>query len=1053
MTAPSVASLRAGAGFVLRTPTLPLTLEAWASGGEVGAAREYLARLIALPVVREALFVASPSLSEAIASWQAAPLSAAGQRVERSLVKYVARMMGRATPFGLFSGVSTGRLGATTELRLAPHAAYGRRTRLDNDYLFVLADLLARAPEARDRLTYRPNTSLDRVAGRLRYAAAVVAGKERSYQLVSVDPTPYLDATLARATPGATHAQLAGPLVSDEISATEADAFVDELIDAQLLVPALGIFVTGPEPLDGLLAQLGAAGLAGPRQILETTRAQLAALDAGVGNALESYAAIAAGLAPLGAAVDLARLFQVDLVKPATATLGKRVVADTVRVIEQLASIIPRRDRVFDEFKRAFTQRYEGQTVPLAAVLDEESGIGFETAQHPGSEGAPLLAGIIFPGRAGDDQVRWGAFEHALLARLGRVLAAGATELVLDDADLAALEIAAPLPLPDALSASIRVAAGPDPDAPLTILFEGAAGPSGARLLGRFSGASAEIAELVRAHHAAEEALRPDAVFAEIVHLNEGRIGNILCRPVMRAHEIVYLGVSGAPDDAQILLDDLLVSIRGDRVVLTSRRLGREVIPRLTTAHNFRLRSLVAYRFLAALAAQGTGGVSWQWGALASAPFLPRVRIGEVIVQRARWRLERAELAALTTAVRAANKDATKQPGVLAAVAALRAAHRLPRMFVIAAYDNELPIDLDNPLLAAAFADEASGVAALELTEMVPAEGALAVHGPEGGYANEIVLTLTRARSAMPAMVGAPASRIRRTFPPGSEWLFAKIYCGEATGDRVLTDAVGPVARAAVAAGDARQWFFLRYLDPEPHLRVRFRGEPGALLGSVLPALGRALEPLVDRGAVRTLVLDSYVRETERYGGDAGIELVEQLFWRDSEAVLGIVELLEGAEGATARWKLALRGIDSLLEHLGLPPDMRAQIYKEGRDRIGAELGAGTPLWAQIGERFTRERADLDAVFARDPARDADHDLEPGFTLLAARDLALAPIVAELRARDEAGQLAPRIRDLAWSVGHMHANRMLHASQRAQEMVLYDFLNRLHASRRARARR
>jgi hypothetical protein len=32
----------------------------------------------------------------------------------------------------------------------------------------------------------------------------------------------------------------------------------------------------------------------------------------------------------------------------------------------------------------------------------------------------------------------------------------------------------------------------------------------------------------------------------------------------------------------------------------------------------------------------------------------------------------------------------------------------------------------------------------------------------------------------------------------------------------------------------------------------------------------------------------------------------------------------------------------------------------------------------------------------------------------------------------------------------MHANRLLHASQRAQELVLYDFLRRLHASKRAR---
>ncbi|MCX5746918.1 MAG: lantibiotic dehydratase [Proteobacteria bacterium] len=230
-------TLRVGDGFVLRTPALPMTFAAWGAGGDAASARAYVAALLASPAVREALFVASPRLYEAIASWQHAPTSVAGQRVERSLVKYLARMMGRSTPFGLFSAVSVGQIDRVTSLVLAPHDAYRRRTRLDNDYLFVLADQLARTAEARARLAYRPNTSIYRTAGRLRYAAAQVDGSERRYTLVSVDPSPYLDATLALAGAGATRAQLVAPLVSDEVSADEATAYVDELIDAQLLVP------------------------------------------------------------------------------------------------------------------------------------------------------------------------------------------------------------------------------------------------------------------------------------------------------------------------------------------------------------------------------------------------------------------------------------------------------------------------------------------------------------------------------------------------------------------------------------------------------------------------------------------------------------------------------------------------------------------------------------------------------------------------------------------------------------------------------------------------
>jgi len=415
------------------------------------------------------------------------------------------------------------------------------------------------------------------------------------------------------------------------------------------------------------------------------------------------------------------------------------------------------------------------------------------------------------------------------------------------------------------------------------------------------------------------------------------------------------------------------------------------------------------------------------------------------VLDRATWNLDGEDLAPLTAAVRAANKPKGDRGQVARAVAALRDAKKLPRLLAIAASDNELPIDLDNPLLVEAFADELSGGGGAQLVELFPAADALVAHGPEGSFANEVVLTFTRQRPAVPAHASRTPPSIRRDFAPGSEWLYAKIYCGEGTGDRVLREAVAPVVRE-----HAGKWFFIRYSDPDPHVRVRFHGDPAALAGGVLPALERAVAPLAADGAVRKLVLDTYARELERYGGDRGIELCEDIFWHDSEAILGIVELLDGDAGGIARWKLAVRGIETLLAALGFDTATRAQIFGDAKEMLGREMAAETILWTRIGDRFTAERAELDVMFAPDPARDAAHDLSPGFELLAKRDAALAPIGEELRRRDAAGELVPPLRDIAWSLAHMHANRLLHASQRAQELVIYDFLRRLHASRRAR---
>jgi thiopeptide-type bacteriocin biosynthesis protein len=285
---------------------------------------------------------------------------------------------------------------------------------------------------------------------------------------------------------------------------------------------------------------------------------------------------------------------------------------------------------------------------------------------------------------------------------------------------------------------------------------------------------------------------------------------------------------------------------------------------------------------------------------------------------------------------------------------------------------------------------------------------------------------------------------VRRRFTPASPWLYLKLYTGTGTADRVLS-AIAPVLREAIAAGDASHWFFLRYHDPGPHLRVRLAGDPARLLGAVLPAIERAIAPHLASGAVWRMQIDTYERELERYGGAVGIDTCERVFWIDSEAMLGVLELLEGDAGAEARWRLGLRGADQLLEALGMDEPARGALFARARDDLGREHHADAAFYARLGERWKRERAGLEALLARDPAIDAEHEYAPALQLLAERSARLA----ELR---PAPRELPGFDGFAWSLVHMHLNRLLHASHRAQELVLYDFLRRWHESRRARRR-
>jgi thiopeptide-type bacteriocin biosynthesis protein len=997
--------------------------------------RERLALLVDRPEVREALFLASADLHDALDRWRTDPESKKGRRAERSLLRYVSRMCGRATPFGLFAGCSIGRIGDVTRLQTEDRHHYRRHTRLDMDYLSSLIDTLARDENIRRDLVFRPNSSLHDAAGRLHYAEARLRDRSRSYHLVAVDETAYLLETLARAESGATLATLADALVSDdindEISEADAMAYVGALADSQILIPELSPAAMGAEPVEELIAQLGAHpfGRAFAEALEAAGQAMAAIDDEPPGIEVQRYRRIAATLETLPAKPELSRLFQVDLFKPASeAMLGRGVIAEIASIIELLHGLRPEPSETpLSTFREAFRARYENREVPLQEALDDEHGIGFGAASHRlRAEASPLLEGFAFPRAAAEARVSWGALDAFLLNALqAHERNGGGLVMELRREDLARFKTAPVPPLPDAMSIMAKLAARPD--GTFDVLLSSAGGPSGANLLGRFCHGDAALYACVRDHLRAEELLQPDAIFAEIVHLPEGRIGNVILRPRLREYEIPFLSRSHAPEDRRIALSDLLLSLDGDRIVLRSKRLGRAVIPRLTSAHNYRSSALPAYRFLCALQHQRTATMlSWSWGALESARFLPRVVIGRVALARARWRVQRDEIA---------NDYPSLQRW--------RRERQVPRFVLLADGDNKLVLDLENVLSVEMLFELVKRRVDFLLEELYPGPDELCATGPDGRFVHELILPLVRKRApdaARPPATAAAPSALQRTFPPGSEWLYAKLYTGTAQADQLLRHAVAPVVRALRRDGAIDGWFFLRYGDPDWHLRLRFHGDPARLAGEALPRLHQACEQLAGRSAPWKIQLDTYEREIERYGRGDDMLIAERLFEIDSDTVL---ELLQSDALGDTRWQLTLAGIDHLLDALGLDLPRKHAVIAAVRRTYLDEIRADAPFEHQLGERFRAERKALEALL---------HGRREGpvLSILRRRTQRLHPLMLDLHRLAAESRLSVRLPSLATSFIHMHANRMLQSTQRSHEVVLYDFLARLYASRMAR---
>jgi class I lanthipeptide synthase len=1062
--------------FVLRAPLLPISeLVAWGEGLSAPRAtdpvelaralasdrlvlRQRLAALVGRPEIREALFLASPSLFQSLSTWLAAPESEAGRRTERALVRYFARMTGRATPFGLFAGCSVGRIGPQTRLVVGGLEACRRHTRLDADYLFALAEALGRDPAVRAGLVYRPNSSAYHLGGRLHYVAERIEGEARHHQIVALEATECLDTVLAAAKDGARLGALAGALVGQDVTHEEALAFVNELVDRNVLVNELAPAATGPEPIHGLITQLSSSPVTAPvGERLAEARSAMAALDASpLGADPERYRAIARQLAPLPVEADLGRLFQVDLLRAGPeACLGQAVLAEIVQAFSLMRALSTQAEPVpLVRFRQAFVERYGEREVPLVLALDDELGIGF-TPEAAVTDPSPLLAGLpIERAPDGPPMVRWAGRETVLLRKLGEALSAGATEIALSSDELGQLSRAERLPPPDSTSALVTLwARSPEALAAGDFLVHvGAFMAPGARLLGRFCHADEELAGRVEALVRAEEARRPEAIFAEVAHLPEGRLGNVIFRPVLRGHEIPYLARSGAAADRQIPVSDLLVSVREGRVLLRSGRLGREVVPCLTNAHNHATaRNLDMYRFLTFLQLQGVERPSFSWGALDGAGFLPRVRVGRVVLSLARWTLGPEVVKSLGEG---GASDRYRR------VQALRCTLNLPRWVAFSEDDHVLPIDLDNALCVESLAQAIKRRPKVTLTEL-PGAGGPCVSGPQGQFVHQLVVPFLARRPAQrrsavagPASPASPAPdaparpRLPRVLLPGSDWLFVKLYTGPATADRLLREIVAPALSDALASGAAQSWFFVRYADPDFHLRVRLHGHPARLNAEVLPALAAAAQRCQHGELLWRMQIDTYEREVERYGGDEGMLLSERIFFADSEAVLELISVLDGEEGADDRWRLALRGMDLLLDDLGFGLAQKRELVREAGASFAREFQLAPGVQRQLGARFRRERAALRAllepVAEPGPMGTPGPVPEPALAVLRRRSRRVRPVAETLRTWAVADRLTRPLASLAASYLHMHANRVLRSSPREHELVLYDFLERLY---------
>lgn len=747
-----------------------------------------------------ALKIASPSFYHRINEKGDTELTL---KEETTLRKYYNRYCFRPTPFGLFSSVTLTSWGHAARLTLADQTE--ATIYPDQAYVHGISEHLLKTAD-QDQQTYVINPTLYKCADEYRFITTTLdpVYQKRSYLLQSI---AYSRLILNLAT------FTAFPKTRGEIevwieqkahcSRQESMAYFDFLADAQILLSTDRPPITGVGYLERLKDKYQAKNLFAGTRIKGPIKAeQIQEIQ----DSLQLPETASSGQ-------NRKDLNVISYRPVANGSLDQQL-QDQLR--EALAALhalcLPERNAEMDQFIKKYQQHFEGQSIPLLTALDPESGIGH---QLPVTEQANVLLETINLNTPEEKEscIEWSS-AHQLL--LNRWHSGAATVIQLQEEDIQPL----------------LTAKGPLHIGGMSILFrqtvsglfvETAGGVNSTGLMGRFTLAQTSIKAAAQEMARYQEELNPEVIFAEILHLTDSHTDNINRRENIWSWEIPLTAPGTGPGSNQLALDDLYLYVENGKVFLRSASQNKIVVPRLSSAYNFSQNKLPLFRFLAALSYQySRSSLAFELSHyFPGLRYYPRVCYQNTILHPATWILSGKELKAI---------QAAEQEQIIARFHQLKESLQLPKVIALSEGDQQLVFFTDRKediLFLAACVKNADQVILNEYPEPDP-DMVKSISGePLAHQFNAFILPDEPFPFRQPHLKHK-IRKVRRKFIPGSEWLYLKIYTPAIHAGKLLLK-LYPLLNRTYSKGCIQKWFFIRYHDHAPHIRLRIQLNPEIL--------------------------------------------------------------------------------------------------------------------------------------------------------------------------------------------------------------------------------
>jgi thiopeptide-type bacteriocin biosynthesis protein len=871
------ALMRAAAHARLALPACPDP--AGVMPGHVDGWCTWLREIWAVDAVAGAVGHASPALARQMEAVRAGhrPSARQARRMVLAMIRYVQRMTGRATPFGLFAGVAPATFGPRPVVRWG--SAHRAVARADASWLTDIITQLESCPQLLERLPLLTSNLCFVRGGRLIMPGRLLpsGGAHAGAAEVSIRHTTAVRVAVEAARSPIRYADLAAKLAAEFPAAPPPviSGLLASLIQQGVLISSLHAPGTVIDAFGYLMDQLDAAGADGVPQaagVVQRLREINAELE-GHNRAVTPTAGWGIG-APVGGRMSALSAtarqpIAVDLRLDCTLTLPRQVAQEAEAAAGALARLSPHPfgAPAWQSYHTRFFERYGiGALVPVLDVVDPDAGLGFPDG---------YLAAA-----APEPQAPVSARDERLLAMAQGAALDGRDEITLDEplidglaatGDPERMQIPPHIELCFQVQAASQAALGRGQFGLTVVSVSRAAGS----MTGRFTSLLEPPGQQRLARTFAHlPTCDPGAMLAQLSFSPLNPATAHITRTPSLLPATISLGEYRHPDGIMIALEDLAVACDSERLYLASLSVGRRVEPVMLHALDLRAHTPPLARFLAEVGrAQAAVVTGFDWGAAAGLPFLPRVRYRRTVLSPARWLLGPADLPG-----RQAPWPEWEQ-----AMTAWRFRRRLPGLVYLAEGDRRLPLDLDQ-----------AGHRALLRAHLDSGRQAVLTEAPGltadrwcGGRAHEIVVPLVAARpphwSPVPPVTAARLiGRGHGHLPGASPWLYAKLYGHPERQAEILATWLPDLLSEW---DEPPPWWFIRYRDPECHLRLRIALPGSRDFGTAARHVSAWAGGLRRLGLLRDVQFATYYPETGRWGSGPLMAAAEDVFAADSRAL------------------------------------------------------------------------------------------------------------------------------------------------------------------------